>query len=85
MPYIKQDRRALLLPDSDVIAKTAGELNFQVTELLKQYVQRHGLSYQTINDIRGAVEGAKLEFERRVAFPYEDTKIKENGDVYPSY
>jgi hypothetical protein len=39
-------------------------------------------SYQSINDVLGALEGAKLEFYRRIAAPYEDTKIQENGDVY---
>ena len=41
-----------------------------------------GNSYATINDIIGALEGAKMEFYRRVVAPYEDEKIKENGDVY---
>jgi len=41
-----------------------------------------GPSYQTINDIIGALEGAKMEFYRRVVVPYEDKKIKDNGDVY---
>jgi hypothetical protein len=31
----------------------------------------------------GALEQAKDEFRRRVVHPYEDLKIKENGDVYP--
>ena len=30
----------------------------------------------------GALECAKLELYRRVAAPYEDVKIMENGDVY---
>jgi hypothetical protein len=30
----------------------------------------------------GAIECCKLEFYRRVAAPYEDRKIKTNGDVY---
>jgi len=30
----------------------------------------------------GALEGAKLEFYRRVVVPYEEKKMKENGDVY---
>jgi hypothetical protein len=47
-----------------------------------QYVSDHDLSYRTINDVLGALEGAKLEFYRRVAAPYEDQKIQENGDVY---
>jgi hypothetical protein len=83
MPYIKQERRALLIPAADIAPKTAGELNFQFTQLALAYLRVRGLSYQTINDIVGALEGAKLEFYRRVAAPYEDTKIKENGDVYP--
>jgi len=30
----------------------------------------------------GALEACKLEFYRRAVVPYEDKKIKENGDVY---
>lgn len=84
MPYVKQQRRPLLKPTSDVVPKVAGELNYQVTELIVDYVQRHGLSYQTINDVRGALLNCSDEFYRRVAAPYEDSKIKENGDVYGS-
>ena len=32
---------------------------------------------------RGALRCAQMEFYRRVAAPYEDKKIQENGDVYP--
>lgn len=42
------------------------------------------LNYQMINDVMGALESAKLEFYRRIAVPYEETKRKDNGDVYPS-
>lgn len=80
MPYIKQIRKTCLEGGDD--PKNPGELNFLVTECVKEYLDAHGLSYQTINDIMGALEGAKLEFYRRVAGPYEDIKIKENGDVY---
>lgn len=79
MPYIKAEDRVFV----DVnYAQTPGELNYKITCLLIDYVKKQRLSYQTINDIIGALEGAKLEFYRRVAAPYEDTKIKENGDVY---
>lgn len=80
MPYIKQNRREELteLPSP----KTPGELNYILTIVCRNYLDAKLLSYQTINDIVGALEGAKLEFYRRVAAPYEDTKIKENGDVY---
>ena len=47
-----------------------------------KYMQQHGLNYRVINDIVGAAEGAKAEFQRRVAAPYEDKKILQNGDVY---
>ena len=63
--------------------ETAGELNFIVTRILNRYVEQKGLSYQTINDIVGALEGSKMEFYRRVAVPYEQGKIEINGDVYP--
>lgn len=83
MPYIKLARKEMVdvgAPLED--AKTAGELNYQITAVIKTYMDVNGKSYQTINDIIGALEGAKLEFYRRIAAPYEDTKIKENGDIY---
>jgi hypothetical protein len=73
--------------------------------LIGRYIATHGKSYSVINDILGALEGAKLEYKRRrglrgyeslkwvfddvktefyrrVVSPYEDEKIKQNGDVY---
>ena len=85
MPYIKQDRRDELgfdFSEQSAMPRSSGELNYMVTELMKAYLAHHGACYQTFNDIVGAVDGAKTEFERRVVAPYEDTKIKENGDVY---
>lgn len=61
----------------------AGELNYLFTCIIRNYVRKHGLRYQQINDVVGALEGAKAEFQRRVVVPYEDSKIAENGDVYP--
>lgn len=62
--------------------RVSGELNYNITRLLKEYMDFHGLCYQTINDIVGALEGAKLEFYRRIAVPYETEKIEQNSDVY---
>ena len=75
MPYIKQERR-------NVKPTNAGELNYWLTSEINSYLRDKGLSYQTINDVLGALEGAKQEFYRRIAAPYEDRKIAENGDVY---
>ena len=80
MPYIKPERR---LPIEPTHTKDVGELNYDFTTLIVYYLKQHGLSYQSVNDILGAFEGAKLEFYRRVVVPYEDKKIIENGDVYP--
>lgn len=83
MPYIRQDLRAHLLPtDYPRRARNAGELNYQFTMLAIQYVNDMGLSYEVLNGVVGALESAKAEFQRRVVAPYEDRKIKENGDVY---
>lgn len=81
MPYIKQEDREKLALD-EYVPGTPGTLNYQITMLLREYVTYRKLSYQTINDIIGALEGAKAEFQRRVVAPYEDQKIAENGDVY---
>lgn len=59
-----------------------GELNYLITLLGNMYLDAHGKSYNTVSDVIRAMECAKLEFYRRVAAPYEDKKIEENGDVY---
>lgn len=80
MPYVKSERRNQWLREKPT---TPGDLNYDITCLLLDYVTEHGLSYQTLNDCLGACEGAKAEFYRRMAAPYEDTKREQNGDVYP--
>lgn len=85
MPYIGPKRRAELDAGVGYRPRTAGELNYVFTRTIVAYITDHGpLSYGLINDALGALEGAKLEFYRRVAVPYEAGKIEENGDVYPT-
>jgi hypothetical protein len=81
VPYIPIDRRNDLTEFAAEPA-TPGELNYMITQAVLDYQGCHGLSYQTINDILGALEGAKLEYYRRIALPYEDKKRIENGEVY---
>lgn len=84
MPYIEGTERFY----SDVTmgdyraARDPGTLNYQFTMLCLDYIKDVGEKYQTYNDIIGALEACKLEFYRRAIAPYEDQKIKENGDVY---
>lgn len=81
MPYIKKEDKEFVLFNGP---SNAGQLNFMITTVLYDYLKNDKLSYQRINDCLGALEGAKLELYRRVAVPYEEKKIKENGDVYDS-
>ena len=84
MPYIKAEQRSKFNPleESDFCRATnPGELNFQISILIKNYFESNS-NYQGINDIVGALEGAKMEFYRRVAVPYENAKIELNGDIY---
>lgn len=80
MPYVAQEARERLA--LSISPLNAGELNYILTCVVNEYLFRKGKTYQNINDILGALEGTKLEFYRRVAAPYEDTKIEANGDVY---
>lgn len=81
MPYIPQQRRVVLGKFFST-PETAGELNYQLTMVLLNYMNGHGKSYGTFNDISGAMTECLAEFRRRVIAPYEDAKIEENGDVY---
>lgn len=80
MPYIPEERRFALA--GGVEPCSPGELNYAVTCLVWRFIQRFGLGYATINAVVGVLECAKLELYRRVAAPYEDDKIVQNGDVY---
>ncbi len=82
MPYIKEEHREQLEPAFAFIPENAGELNYMFTRYIDEYLAHFGVSYYSINDCIGALEGAKLELYRRVAGPYEDKKIESNGDVY---
>jgi len=79
MPYIPQQDRNR---DTKSNPANPGQLNWIISDAVAYYVRSHGLNYQTINDVVGALESAKLEFYRRLAVPYENSKITTNGDVY---
>ena len=81
MPYIKRGRRVELDAVALSAPTNAGELNYMITKLLVSYCVKMGLNYQHINDCMGAAHGAATEFYRRVAAPYERTKVAENGDI----
>ena len=87
MPYITQEER----PQYDEVLteligllkekppeSVDGHLNYVVTRVIKEV---YPLRYYHINKAMGVLECIQHEFYRRVAAPYEDTKIEQNGDV----
>jgi len=81
MPYIKQEDRGVR---AQMNPETLGELNYAITKLILWYLNRDMrlLTYSQIAMVTGVLENVKQEFYRRVAAPYEDIQIKENGDIY---
>lgn len=79
MPYVNKVAREELKERSP---QDSGELNYLITTMLIQYIKDKGLSYQSCNDVMGALTGAQQEFYRRVVIKYENQKIEVNGDVY---
>lgn len=87
MPYIKKDDRPdiddLINPLIEYMKKQKvedvdGKINYAVTRILKGVYQPKYFNY---NRAIGVLESMKQEFYRKVVGPYEDEKIKENGDV----
>ena len=85
MPYI----RAELRPDIDrliapliehLAAADDGSVNYAITRLLHGVYGRE-VRYERLNRAMGVLGCVQAEFYRRVAAPYEDQKIAENGDV----
>ena len=81
MPYIKPEERVELLPlEYSAAGMSAGQLNYLMTRLVLSWIGEP--SYSKIATATGVIENVKQELYRRLATPYEDAKIAENGDVY---
>jgi hypothetical protein len=83
MPYIPQAERHGIdrAPVKDVAPANVGELTYVFYKLVLNYFRRNGGRFQQIAEIRGALDSALDEFNRRVAHPYENDAITRNGDV----
>jgi hypothetical protein len=91
MPYIKEDRRqsldtcienmisCLSHQDNEDMSNVLGDINYCFSRVLSGVMKQP--SYNKIAMITGVLENIKQEFYRRVASPYEDKKILENGDI----
>ena len=87
MPYINKEQRpeidkltdplidhlkSLSIEDQD------GSLNYAVTRVLKKV---YPVKYYHLNRALGVLTAITHELYRVIIGPYEDTKIKENGEV----
>ena len=92
MPYITKELREQLDPSIELLfaeldymgdsKNLAGLMNYSISALISKLLDTKGLNYHNINELIGMLECAKLELYRRVASPYEDEKVIQNGDVY---
>jgi hypothetical protein len=57
----------------------AGDINYCVSRLVSRVMG--DISYGKIAIITGVLENINQEFYRRMASPYENKKILENGDI----
>lgn len=89
MPYINQEKRAILDPALQGLVEAfvkldddgnfAGNLNYVVSKLLK--ILYPSPNYQRFNDMVGALECCKLELYRTRIAPYEELKEQVNGPI----
>lgn len=99
MPYIKEDERLELdqcienmiscIRDSKIstnnpndLSNHLGKINYSFSRILAGLMKEP--SYNKVAMITGVLENIKQEFYRRVAEPYENSKIITNGDI-PEY
>ena len=87
MPYIKKQERPVVdkLVDPLIshlkslpVENQDGSLNYAVTKIIKRLYPQKYFHY---NRALGVLTAITQELYRRVVGPYEDSKIKENGDV----
>jgi hypothetical protein len=96
MPYIKEEERLELdlaieymikaikenktsLNNPHNFANFLGRINYCFSRVIAGVMGT--VSYSKIAMATGVLENIKQEFYRRIAAPYEDQKILENGDI----
>ena len=87
MPYIKKEDRKKwekIIAEVTELLKDVpkenvdGDLNYFITSVLLNNYEKKYFNY---NRAIGMLECCKLELYRNIVGPYEDEKIKENGEV----
>lgn len=95
MPYILPKDRELYNELIEVLADNiahkniadatqfCGDLNYTITKLIQEVYKKGNIKmrYADYNEMIGMLECCKLEFYRKQVSPYEEEKIKLNGEV----
>lgn len=86
MPYTKKEDRTtrMLTAIGGLVEEinNKGDLNYVICQLTGLLILKTGgMSYTNVSNWIDGVDGAERELTRRLLNPYEDLKIKENGDV----
>ena len=87
MPYIKDEEKVTFeetIHKLSTFITNKGHLNYAICELVGILIVQTGVSYTNMSEKIDTVHDAENELRRRLLNPYEDLKIKENGDV-PSF
>lgn len=85
MPYIYDEARQDLEFKRE--PENVGELTYVIQRSIAHYLLAKradgaDLHYADFAEVLGALEGARVDFERRVLAPYEERKLAEHGDVW---
>ena len=91
MPYITDHEKASLVGDIEAqlssahfdLPATPGQLTWMLMTWVAAYFEQQGVSYRTITEVKGALEGLRSDIDRRIAWPYEQKKQNENGEAWP--
>lgn len=87
MPYIEKEKRPeldqLVNPLIDHLKSLQvedqdGSLNYAITKIIRNV---YPIKYFHLNRALGVLSAVTQEFYRKIVGPYEESKIKENGDI----
>lgn len=82
MPYIPPDEREEFRQLDDLYIDTPGKLVYAFTRLIRKFIRsQKQITFMVYALVLGCLCATALEFYRRGVAPYEDEKLRQNGDV----
>jgi len=87
MPYIKSEERKKYEPKLSEITQLInsempkGNLTYLLYAISLDFIKKKGESYTNISTAISCLNDAAEELRRKHLNPYEDEKIRENGDI----